>query len=155
MLGPAFSKWIYLNHVSLLLKYWICCHNMCTWCTYIFCQLPSAELVTQEGWQDCIMQKFSLDSQDQLREKKITQPLPPDSKMMSPEGGCIGSGCHCNYESASDQVGKYLEVGRRLSWNVRIPPQSHNSSFKFLYKFPPSKLCSSTLRRPNFFFLLS
>ena len=53
------------------------------------------------------------------------------------------------------QVGWHLASilkSAKLEYTNPPLPQSHNSSLKFLYKFPPCKLCSSTLRRPNFFF---
>ena len=89
--------------------------------------------------------------------RKITEPPAADRKMMSLEAGLL----HLVWLS---QLQLWVRSSWQVSWSGTVklecthpapPSQSHNSSFKFLYKFPPSKLCSSSLRRRNFFFLLS
>ena len=131
---------------ALVIKYFRCFKTQ---------TLPICSSLSREaGWQEK-ERKYSKTILFDGERRKITEPPAADSKMMSLEAGLL----HLVWLSQLR-----VRSSWQVSWSGTVklecthpapPSQSHNSSFKFLYKFPPSKLCSSSLRRRNFFFLLS
>ena len=65
---------------------------------------------------------------ESLREKKITQPLPPDSKIRLAERGGVALGLVVNATMSQSSswlaFGKYLEVGEVGIYEPPSPPKS-------------------------------
>ena len=116
---------------ALVIKYFRCFKTQ---------TLPICSSLSREaGWQEKEKneREYSKTILFDGERRKITEPRRPIARWCrSRRVCCIWSGCHsCNYES--DQVGKYLEVGR-WSWNVRIqrlPPKVTTPASSFSISF--------------------